>query len=606
MPLSLPPSHTQLVLATAETLRAAPHGGQGAVVRRAAESLGCSVTTLYRWLKAYAGWESGRKCRADKGRTAVPREVALMVAGMVNEATRANGKRTMSIKLATQILEANGLGAVNQQTGEVVMPSPGTVARAMREQGCHPVQLKTGKPSVRMQSLHPNHTWQADASVCVIYKLPTGAMGLMDEKKYYKNKPHHLASLTGLTVIRWVVTDHFSGCVYLRYELGAEDAKGLIDTLIGAMTRRDVRDPMHGAPCNLGFDKGSGNTSGLVQNFLRACSIKPHWHAQGNPRASGAVEKTQDIVETQFESRLRFMDVPSIETLQATADAWRMGFNHTARHSRHKRTRNAMWLTISNEQLRITERAALEAAAVWKAQTRTIKPDFTVSCEVKGYGRQQYDLRELGYHGLNIGDTVTLTLNVFSAPALIIGKTFADGTEKSWHVQPMQFTEAGFDANAAVFGEEFKSLPDTATDKVLKEIKTMAYGVSTAAEADAAKKAGVKPFATINPMADVRRAPLTLARAGTPLTLAAKTAEPAPLSHVQACMRVRALITEVWASHAAACNAYIKTAYPVTVPETEVENIAQSLRERFGKPVLATVTVLPFKTANVGGAACTA
>lgn len=610
---ALSPAQIALVMDTAAALTAAPHGGQGAILARAAAALGCSRQTLYRYLRDYAGWTSGRKPRADRGETRVEPTLAMTVAGLVREATRANGKRTMSIKAACRHLAANGEGVVNPSTGEVTMPSPETMARAMRELGCHPEQLAAGAPSVRLQSPHPNHAWQADASVCVIYKLPGGQMGVMDEKKYYKNKPHRLAELTDRTVIRWVVADHNSGALYLRYDLGAEDAKGLIDTLVAAMCKRGDRDPLHGVPKHLGLDKGPGNTSGLVLDFLARLGITPYHHATGNARASGAVEKAQDIIETEFESRLRFMAVPSVEALQELADRWRRHFNHTAIHSRHKRTRNAMWLTITDEQLRTVERKALEALAVWRPVTRKIRPDFSIGVDVRGYGAQQYDLRELGYHGLNVGDTVTCVLNVFAAPALNVTKTLADGSEKTWLVQPMTFTEAGFDASAAIFGEEFRALPDTGTDQRLKAMGKLAYGAATLEGVAEAKKAGAKPFAGLNLMADVREAPLVMPRTGTRLDLAPTVAEPAPLSHAQACLKVRGLIPEVWASHAAECNAAIKERYPVTVPETALDELARELAARFGRPVLGTVTTITgFATvraaarAAAGGDSCSA
>ncbi|MDE8731409.1 hypothetical protein PZH39_17215, partial [Desulfovibrio desulfuricans] len=97
--------------------------------------------------------------------------------------------------------------------------------------------------------------------------------------------------------------------------------------------------------------------------FVDQLDIKPLQHAAGNARATGGVEVSQNIVETQFEGRLRFMAVPSVADLQAKADAWRAHYNATQILRRAGNTRNALWATITSEQLRTVSREVMEAIA---------------------------------------------------------------------------------------------------------------------------------------------------------------------------------------------------------------------------------------------------
>ena len=113
----------------AATLARAPHGGRRGLVAACADQLGVSIPTVYRALKDVAGG-APRKKRSDAGKRSVDRALALQVAGLVHTARRANGKQTMSLGSAVEILAANGQGAVNRDTGEVVMPSVSTSGSA--------------------------------------------------------------------------------------------------------------------------------------------------------------------------------------------------------------------------------------------------------------------------------------------------------------------------------------------------------------------------------------------------------------------------------------------------------------------------------------------
>lgn len=283
------PAQLQYLHDVARQLDAAPAGGgeRGQIVARAADALGKSAKTLYALLRKYAGWQSGRKPRTDAGVSCVDRDLALAVGGIVHLARRQNGKYTRTIKGARETLAANGYGVINNDTGEVTMPSAATLSRAMRQHCCHPEQLRSAAPATSLRSLHPNHTWQIDASVCVMYRMRgSNDVRLLNERDYNAHKPGKLLEISGQRILRYLVTDHNSANFYLHYEQAkGEDALGVIKTLIAAIDDRGARDPMHGVPTQVFMDPGSGNKSSLLLNFLEQLDINPLHHAAGNARA---------------------------------------------------------------------------------------------------------------------------------------------------------------------------------------------------------------------------------------------------------------------------------------------------------------------------------
>lgn len=588
----------------ARELDASGQGQRGAIIARAAVALGCAEKTVYARLRAITGWTSGKRPRSDKGTTCVDEHLALTVGGMVHMARRQNGKKTLSIKDTCDILKEQGYGAVNQETGEVTMPAPETVARVMKTHyGCHPEQLRQASPAVTLRSLHPNHTWQVDASVCVLYRLPGKPdVRIINERDYNERKPGKLIEIAGQRIVRYVVTDHYSHSFYTYYEQAkGEDAAGVLSALMGAMCDRGPRDPMHGVPVQLYMDPGSGNKSSLLLQFLSRLDIKPLHHKAGNARATGSVESCQNIVECGFESRLRFEGVPDMATLQAKADAWRRHYLATKVHSRTKATRNAVWLRITDAQLRTVERPVLEAVAAWGDVTRKVGPQFRISVDTKVYGVHEYDLRDLGYHGINAKDSVAVRLNPFKAPVVTVIKTMPDGKELVFDVPPIEKDAAGFDVSAQVIGQEYKALPATKSDKALKQILKAAYQTDSLEEAEKAHQArNRQPFAHIDINADIREAPLHFRQRGQAVNLDAPVAMPLPLNHAQAAARLRTLCADAWGRDAVACMDLIKARCPEFVPEDELDELAAAINARF-LPRLGAV--LPLNPATLPRAA---
>ncbi|WP_279030519.1 hypothetical protein [Bilophila wadsworthia] len=580
------------------------NGDRGRIVARLAETLNRSLNTTYQYLKKYGGWESGKKPRKGKGETCVPEALCRKVAGLVICGDRANGKRPMCIKDAVKRWEANGEGIADPETGEVTMPSVETISRAMRRYGCHPDQLRVASPSVRMRTEYPNRLWQADASVCVLYRIRgTGNIGLMKEESYNEKKPENLIKIRNTRIVRYIVVDHCSGNFYLRYEQAAgEDAKGFLDTLIDAITDRGPQDVMHGVPEILYTDPGPGPASSLVTGFCGQMGITPAQHVPGRARATGSVEKCQDIVECKFESRLRFLEVPDVSELQSLADRWRRYFCATAIHTRTKKTRNDVWLSIPAEKLRTVEADVMHSIATWGEVRCQVKDDFTISADTRThYGVRRYDLRELGYHGLQVRDSVSVRLNPYKAPSIIAVIEKADGEKLSFEVPPMQFDGAGFDLGAPAFGEGFKAMPKTRAEKTLEAIKKEAYGVQSVEEADKMRRAGKPAYAGIDIMADVKEAPVYLKKAGTPLPLEEKKADVPPMKRLSFALMMRRDHPDVWRDdNTDECAEWLRTRYPDTVPGNEIEAVIERMREKFAPKRARRLEFRP----NEGRAAC--
>lgn len=571
------PAQAQHIHELIASLRLAQARERGELVRRAALALGKTPKTVYRMLKA-AGWDAGRKPRADAGQTAVDASLALTVGGLVTRATRVNGKRTLTIKDACERLAAQGYGVKDDSTGETIMPSPKTVSTAMRRYGCHPDQMERGKATGRQRSLHPNHVWEIDASVCVLVYLPGGKkMRLLDEKIYNERKPGRLVEIGRQRIIRYVVVDHCTHTLYLHYELaGGEDAAGILATLIEAMSDRGPRDPMHGVPFILYMDKSGGNQSSLVKGFCEAMGIKPMYHAAGNASATGSVEVAQNLVERGFESRLRFMDVSELGQLQEQADRWRRHFNAHSIHTRLQCPRNRAWLRISDDQLRVASREAMQAVATWGEQTRTVQPDYTIRLDTKSHGVHTYDLRMLGAHGVHVRDKVGVLLNPFNAPEIIVTKAMPDGENLRFTVSPIDRDEWGFDAAAPVMGQEWGKAPETPVEQSAKAMEALAIGEDGKAE---------RPWEHIDPMADIKEAPLHLRREGVAAPVGGEAGAPValamPLSRVEAAQRLQQMDPAPWQRDPIACMAHIRDAYGDEVQEAALEGIAAALRDMF-------------------------
>lgn len=84
---------------------------------------------------------------------------------------------------------------VAQDSGKAPKVSAATISRVMKQNMCHPSQLVTPTAHQQQRSLHPNHVWEADASICVVLPQQKSGMHVMDEREFYKNKPANLKKI---------------------------------------------------------------------------------------------------------------------------------------------------------------------------------------------------------------------------------------------------------------------------------------------------------------------------------------------------------------------------------------------------------------------------
>lgn len=559
-------------------LESAGHGSKGAIVTKATDFLSISKAELYRRL-VEIGYKTERKQRSDKGSSAVDAETAQLIGGMVFEATRANGKRTTSIKGALELAKANGV-APNV--------SAATISRAMRANYCHPTMLEAPTAHGSQRSLHPNHVWQLDASTCILFYLPKeGGIRDMSAQEFNKNKPENLKRIEKDMVTRYVITDHYSSSVYLEYVRGGESAENLIGVMLNAMQRRNNQNPMHGVPLIIYTDKGSAMTSGLFTNLLERLNVRVIDHATGNARAKGQVEKHQDIIERNFEGRIKFMKdrITTLEQLNNYAAAWTAHFNETALHSRHGKTRNAVWSTIRPEQLRIAPPIELcKELVTTKPETKTVNGNLRISHSVKGYGSHEYSVRHV--YGVHVKAKFDVVVNPFRAPCVDLIGVDEHGNRCVYTLEPIQQDwVGGFSADATVIGETPKAQQETRVEQVRKEIRQKAYNVNTDEAVAKAVKQRQGAFAhVIDPMADVNqtKVPEYIPRAGEQMQTPQQRKQLAPVNWIQAAKQIKGMVGDLWT---AAHMAELKQKFPDgNVPQETIPELIKVIKATAAAP----------------------
>lgn len=414
---------TQRLVQVAQAAAQAGHGRKEAVYTAAAAELGISRATLLRHLKAVTVMPE-RKRRSDAGDVALQRDEALVISAALMESHRKNRKRLLSINQAVETLRANGMvRAEATDLDGVIRPlSDSAISRSLRRYCLHPDQLLRPAPAKELVSLHPNHAWEIDASLCVLYYLHASnaretGLQVMEAKKFNKNKPANLKRIESDRVWSYEVTDHYSDSIFLHYVLGAETGLNLADSFIESIQPREldgVQQPMHGVPLVMLLDMGSAMTGGLFKNLARRLSVQVIPHSAGNARATGQVEKARDIIERSFESALKFRPVVDLADLNHAARRWAAWFNATKVHSRHGQTRYALWQTITAEQLRLAPPASLCRDLLTHAPERRKVTDF-LTVPFMGYG----DFDVSGIANVSVGEWLQVTYNPYD---LVDGK----------------------------------------------------------------------------------------------------------------------------------------------------------------------------------------
>ena len=140
---------TERLVAVAQAIRAAGHGGKQAIYEQACSELGISLATLHRKLRELTV-KKPRKVRADAGKSDLTYDEALLIVGAVKETTRGNDKVIWALMDAVTALRANGLvraERVDPRTGEITPLSESAIRRVLRGQAYHRGKVeRRGRP----------------------------------------------------------------------------------------------------------------------------------------------------------------------------------------------------------------------------------------------------------------------------------------------------------------------------------------------------------------------------------------------------------------------------------------------------------------------------
>lgn len=607
------PAMLEDLLALKNRLATAGHGQQRQLVEAFAAARGRSPATVYRWLKTDVGRDAGRKQRRDAGSTSLPEETLNNIASMKQGGIRANGKITVQTPVAMNIAAQNGLG---------ITVGAAQINRLLRQRHIQVDQVANARNTVQMRSEHPNHVQQIDPSLCLLFYMG-GKQRIMRDDELYKNKLDAVAKIK-LKVWRYVAYDHFSSTIFVRYyEAAGENQHILFDFLMWCWQQQKGR-LAYGLPRLLLWDKGSANTSRGVQNLCTALGVQHETHAAGHAWGKGGVEVSNNIVETQFESRLRFEPVHSCAELNAAALAWQVAYNANAiEHvdSRVRRpsgalVRDNLWHSIRPEQLRLCPPTSVcKWFLAGHAATRQVR-DLRISFSHPEIGASRvYDLSPWAgqlYKGQTVqvepmllaGGQVRVTVPKIGAEPLVL------------LVEPQNaFDAAGRPLAATVFGER-NAAPHDASVSALKSLGQLAHPeVGTLDELEKAQRSGARPFAHMNDgkglvahshLKDIETV-LRIPRKGQdldtpdmgalPADIAAgmagmQGAQTAPLSRTQAVLRLADLL-----ERAVTAREYqmLGSRYPNGVPADELPALADELAGRMaGQLATGTHDAAPF------------
>lgn len=574
------PQQTQLAVAYAQRLVAAPSRGRGKIIDEASAALGVARATCYRWLKSFV--LSDRKTRCDAGNLLLSEDEAQVISTYLSEGYRKNVKKLVSIGRALSDLRINGLvraEALDEASGEVRPLSASTVSRALRVYGLHPEQIRRATPHVSLMTEHPNELWQVDASVCVVFYLPQGGAMIqeIDQAVHYKNKPENIKGIELCRVIRYVGTDHCSGTVRWRYYPHSETGEHTVRFVAWMMGReRLASDPFHGRPKHLMVDPGA-TSAGLVKRFCQRMGINLIVNKAHNPRAKGQVECGNNLVECEFEGGLknRRGDVRSIDDINALAEKFQVWWNSTAVHTRHRQTRFANWMRISAEQLIKTppENILLELATHEPVERR-VNGDLTV--EFKG-SHWQVDK----VPGVMVGEKLRVHWHPF---VLDTAMAVIEDAEGEQHIALTQVTKDanGFPSNARRIGE-YRALPDTLLETNRKTLARIATGeaVLDTAEKIRGRKDYIPMQGRVNPYKQAEEADLLdyLPKRSTELALSRPLIAVPKLTHTQAALRLARMGVAMCTER----NELLRQWYAEGVPEDELAGIKTRLTERDGQ-----------------------
>jgi transposase InsO family protein len=532
---------------------------RNAIVQEMCRMFAISKNKAYTMLHQ-CGWESGRKPRRDAGKSSVDEATLTKLAAIIWDSARKNGKVELSVSDARAILQANGID---------IPVGDSQLRELLRRNKLNARYAKQATPYQRMRSEYPNQVHMADPSLCLLYYTPNGEQHVLHDDEVYKNKPF-LEGKEHLKCWRYVLTDHFSATVCVRYYAAkGEKAENMYDFLLYAWRKKP--NPVygfHGLPEILVWDCGSANKAKAVTRALAAFRVKTMPHLPGNPRGKGQVEKSNDLVEHKFESRLRIEPVNSVDELNEAVERWCAAFNADSienTDSRLRRGRRAvgvrynLWNSVPQDKLReLPDPEICRQVFTTGIQGRKAAGDLTVSLlHPKTRRVEVYSLA--GLPGIIIGQTVNVQpVLVDPEPLVIVSYEETKGKLVSTELQPIEWDRAGFDVDAPVFGKAYQRLPDTPIETNRKELARVASEL----------QGTLKAHSFINPVN-----PFAHQRTGEQITVAQPDQvqiHDILVSHFEAAKQVKA--RNGWVAESFIGR--MKAAYPEGVPSSLVDDIA--------------------------------
>ena len=461
----------------ARELRESKPSERKAVLARYQVLYGYCNKRLYE-IAANFGFRSGRNPRADKGKGNLSDDQIKFVAAVIHKTGRENKGPIMPVENAMEFAIDNGILGRDEV-------SVGTMQRILRERQMDKKRLKAPTPHTEMRSLHPNHVHLVDVSTCIQYYLDDNGMKIMREDEFYANKFENFKKVK-TPLQRYILTDHFSGFMFVKYYMSAgETAENLFDFIVSSWEAKEERNfPFQGVPFAMLMDGGCrAKARAMGDGFWDGLGIEIIPGTPGNSRRQGAVEVSHDIWEKWFETRLRIDPANEIEDLNRKARGFCIWFNATRPHTRTKMSRLSGWMMIKGEQLReLPERSVLQDLMNKPEVERTVT-NHRISFEGKEFN--------LKHAGIPHGTKVKVIKNIWKWKDGIITVSYNNTLYEAKAIEKLPAELGGFSVNAAIIGQEYKSQPETATQKAVKRLNELATGSS---QPD--KKA--MPFAGLN------------------------------------------------------------------------------------------------------------
>lgn len=546
-------------------LSSAVNGERARVIDKYQKLTGKSAQTLYR-IAGANGYQPARKKRVDTGTCQLTDHQISFISGMVQTSAREVKGCIMDVETALSIAEDNHI----IQSGCISVPR---MTAILREREMNAAALDTATPHINMRSLHPNHVHVWDMSVCIQYYLKKGGgFGVMREDAFYKNKWENFAKVKE-KLIRYILVDHFSHAIFLKYYYtGGETQENLYDFLTCAWGMKDEKFPFRGVPFYALMDKGAANTSLAMIEFLKRLDIKFPDSLPHNPRRQGSAEVAQNLVESKFESRLRFQPAHAVADLNQWAHDWCIYYNGCKKHSRHGMTRSECWLSITKDQLReLPEKEILHYLFAKPGEERKVKGNYTISFSYKTGISEEFSIKHIPGIIPN-KSIVTVILRPYNWPE--IGIQYRG---EEYIASPIGRVAGGFAANAAVIGEEFKAQPETLTQQSRKIVENMAFGENR--KKDQAPFEGLTVFGIHGDKVNRTYIP----RAGTPVDIGGGDVSDRMISITDFFKR---LIREA-GSITPAANAAIRERYGSSIPLSESNRLIDAVQS--GQDIISAV-----------------